>query len=52
MGVLHADQKSRDSFALDLIERRSFAAAEPFETRQGHCRLMPALTVPLTDVLP
>lgn len=67
MGVLHADQKSRDSFALDLmepvrprvdalvldlLERRSFAAAELFETRQGNCRLMPALTVPLAEMLP
>jgi len=67
MGVLHADQKSRDSFALDLmeplrpridalvldlLERRVLAADDLFETRKGNCRLMPALAVPLAEGLP
>ena len=58
MGILHADQKRRDSFVFDvieplrpvvdgqlltLLERRSFGKREFFETRQGACRLMPPL---------
>ena len=59
MGVLHADQPSRSSLALDLMEvarpevdahvlelldRQIFRASDFFETRQGVCRLLPPLT--------
>lgn len=65
MGILHADLKSRDSFVYDVIEplrpvvdgyvltlfeKRTFSAAEFFETRQGVCRLMPLLTQFLTGI--
>jgi hypothetical protein len=67
MGILHADTKSRDSFIYDvieplrpvvdgyvltLLERRSFAAREFFETRQGVCRLMPPLPQALAEMGP
>jgi CRISPR-associated endonuclease Cas1 len=67
MGVLHADQRGRDSLALDLIEplrprvdalvldllgRRVFAAKDLFETREGGCRLMPAITQVLAEFAP
>jgi hypothetical protein len=58
LGVLHADQDGRDSlaadlmepvrpkvdrFVLDLLADRYFAAADFYETRQGVCRVTPAL---------
>ena len=59
MGVMHADQRGRDSLACDLMEvirpkvdafvsgmlqRRAFKKADFFETREGGCRLMPTIT--------
>ena len=56
--LLHADQAYRDSladdlmepvrplvdrFVLDLLAERSFAASDFYETRQGVCRVTPAL---------
>lgn len=67
LGIIHADQKSRDSFAFDLIEplrpqadgylltllqERTFTAKEFFETREGVCRLMPPLTTTLAEASP
>ncbi|MDA1004466.1 MAG: CRISPR-associated endonuclease Cas1 [Chloroflexi bacterium] len=64
LGFLHADQLSRDSLALDvmeavrpeadrfvlqLLQSRVFAAREFFETRTGDCRLMPPLPVALAE---
>jgi CRISPR-associated endonuclease Cas1 len=58
LGFLHADQSNRDSLAADLMEpvrplvdryvlevlgRRTFAARDFFETREGTCRLTPGL---------
>jgi CRISPR-associated endonuclease Cas1 len=58
-GVLHADQRARDSLALDLMEAvrpevdayvldllssHVFRAKDFHETRQGTCRLVPPLT--------
>jgi CRISPR-associated endonuclease Cas1 len=67
MGLMHADQRSRDSLALDLIEplrpqadqlvldllaRRTMSRRDLFETREGGCRLMPSLTKPLAEHAP
>jgi CRISPR-associated endonuclease Cas1 len=67
MGLLHADQPSRDSLAcdvmeairpevdtyvLELLERRAFPAREFFETRTGTCRLVPLLTQQLCETAP
>lgn len=67
LGIIHADQKSRDSFVFDLIEPlrpqadgylltllqdRTFTAKEFFETREGVCRLMPPLTTMLAEASP
>ena len=67
MGVLHADQRGRDSLALDLMEpvrpmrRRAGArsARAPGLRRQGllrdgrgNCRLMPGITTPLAEHAP
>jgi hypothetical protein len=67
LGVLHADQPSRDSLAADLMEPvrplvdrwvlslladRSLALADLYETRQGVCRLTPPLAAELTATLP
>jgi CRISPR-associated endonuclease Cas1 len=56
LGVLHTDQKNRDSLALDLLEplrpvverhvlrlleARTFRATDFTETRNGSCRLLP-----------
>jgi CRISPR-associated endonuclease Cas1 len=64
MGVLHADQRARDSLALDLMEvvrpevdafvlellqTRAFRASDFFETRQGVCRVLPPLTHALAE---
>jgi CRISPR-associated protein Cas1 len=58
IGILHTDQRARDSLALDLMEaarptvdrylvdllsRNTFAAAEFGETSAGQCRIMPTL---------
>jgi CRISPR-associated endonuclease Cas1 len=67
MGLLHADQRSRDSLAcdlmetvrpavdayvLELLERRMFAAREFFETRTGNCRLVSPLPQLLCETAP
>lgn len=67
IGVMHADQRNRDSlacdvmeavrptvdhFALDFIASRHFGPGDFFETRQGGCRLMPSVTRPLADTSP
>jgi hypothetical protein len=67
MGLLHADQKSRDSFVFDvieplrpvvdrkllnLLERRTFGKHVFFETRQGACRSMPPLPQTLAEFTP
>jgi hypothetical protein len=67
MGILHADLKSRDSFVFDVIEalrpvvdgylltmleERTFAVQEFFETRQGVVRLMPPLPQALAEMSP
>ena len=59
LGVLHADQRSRDSLALDIVEpvrplvdrlvlqmldARKFRASDFVETRQGTCRILAPLT--------
>jgi CRISPR-associated endonuclease Cas1 len=59
LGIVHADQKSRDSLALDLMEAvrpevdafvldllatRTFGARDFHETREGVCRILPPLT--------
>src|SRR5262249_17292781 len=64
LGVLHADQRNRDSLACDLMEaarpqvdrwmlellaRRTFAARDFFETRTGQCRVLPPLTHELAE---
>jgi CRISPR-associated endonuclease Cas1 len=58
IGILHTDQRARDSLALDLMEatrptvdrylldlaaRTTFAAADFAETSAGQCRIMPTL---------
>ena len=67
LGVMHADQLNRDSLAADLMEPirplvdhfvlglladRFFSAADFFETRQGACRITPALARDLTATAP
>lgn len=64
LGVLHADQLNRDSLSADLMEpirplvdryvfellaRRTFAADNFFETRQGVCRVTPPLAQELAS---
>jgi CRISPR-associated endonuclease Cas1 len=64
MGVMHADQRGRDSLAcdvmeairpkvdayvLDFFERRAFKKNDFFETREGVCRLMPRITGELIE---
>lgn len=59
LGIIHADRPNRDSLSADLMEpirplvdrwviellaRRSFAARDFFETRDGVCRVTPPLT--------
>jgi CRISPR-associated endonuclease Cas1 len=56
LGIMHADLRSRDSlacdlmepvrpvvdaWALDLLESRTFRRSDFFETREGVCRIMP-----------
>jgi CRISPR-associated endonuclease Cas1 len=58
IGILHTDQRARDSLALDVMEatrptvdryvldllaRTTFAAADFAETSAGQCRIMPTL---------
>ena len=67
LGVLHADQKSRDSLALDvmeavrpdvdayvleLLQKGAFRADDFYETRQGVCRVLPPLTHRLAETAP
>lgn len=67
MGIVHVDQRNRDSFAcdvmeairpaidaftLDLIQSRPFGTGDFFETRQGACRLMPPVTRMLAETAP
>lgn len=67
LGVVHADYRSRDSLALDLMEAvrpdvdahvlrllraRTFRAADFHDTRSGVCRLKPPLTTKLGETLP
>lgn len=67
LGVLHADQKSRDSLALDVMEavrpdvdayllellgESVFRAADFVEGRQGHVRSLPPLTHRLAETAP
>jgi CRISPR-associated endonuclease Cas1 len=59
LGIVHADYRTRDSFALDLMEpirprvdeyvldllrTRTFGSGDFFETRRGGCRLLPPIT--------
>jgi hypothetical protein len=67
LGIVHTDQKNRDSLALDLLEplrpvveshvlqllaARHFRANEFHETRDGNCRLLAPLTHELAEQLP
>jgi CRISPR-associated endonuclease Cas1 len=67
LGLLHADQRSRDSLACDLMEpvrpvvdgwvldllaNRTFRRSDFFETREGVCRIMPPLTRLLAETAP
>lgn len=67
MGVMHADQRGRDSLACDLMEAvrpqvdafvldmlttRTFRARDFFENRQGICRILPPLTKMLAETAP
>jgi CRISPR-associated endonuclease Cas1 len=64
LGIVHADYKSRDSLALDLMETvrpdvdayaldlfdgHIFAPSDFHETRRGACRLLPPLTHRLAE---
>ena len=64
LGFMHADQGSRDSLTLDLMEairpkvdlfvlrllgNRTFRAADFVETRKGVCRILPPLTHTLAE---
>lgn len=64
IGILHADHRSRDSLALDLMEavrptvdrylldllsKNSFAATDFAETSAGQCRIMPSLARRLAE---
>ncbi len=67
LGVLHADQLNRDSFSADLMEpvrplvdrwvlallsKRTLAASDFFETRQGVVRITPPLARELAATAP
>jgi CRISPR-associated endonuclease Cas1 len=67
LGIVHADYRSRDSLALDLMEavrprvdayvlellgQRTFAKGDFFETRRGVCRIVSPLTRELAETLP
>jgi CRISPR-associated endonuclease Cas1 len=64
MGVMHADQRGRDSLACDLMEaarprvddyvlellrKRAFKKSDFFETREGACRVTPQLAKQLVE---
>lgn len=64
IGILHADQRSRDSlacdvmepiraavdqFVLDLIASRPLSLRDVIETRDGQCRLLPRLASELVE---
>jgi CRISPR-associated endonuclease Cas1 len=64
LGVLHVDQRGRDSLSLDIIEAvrpevdsfvlntltdQSFRKADFLETTEGGCRILPPLTERLTQ---
>lgn len=66
LGVLHADQRARDSLALDvmeavrpdvdaylldLIDARTFRRADFLETREGGCRIVAPLTHELANTI-
>jgi CRISPR-associated endonuclease Cas1 len=67
LGVLHADQRNRDSMALDimeavrpevdrrvldLVEGHAFRKKDFHETRQGACRVLAPLTHHLSEMAP
>jgi CRISPR-associated endonuclease Cas1 len=67
LGIVHADYRARDSFALDvmeairpdvdqyvldLLERRVFRAHDFHETRRGVCRLLSPMTKQLAETAP
>lgn len=67
LGVLHVDERLRDSlacdlmepvrpaadrFLLDLLSSRTFRKRDFFETREGVCRIMPPLTNILAETAP
>jgi CRISPR-associated endonuclease Cas1 len=67
LGVLHADQRARDSLALDVMEavrpdvdavvldllrNRTFRSTDFVERRDGSCRIVPPLTHELVATLP
>ncbi len=67
IGIVHADQRNRDSlacdvmeavrpavdtFLLNLLETHPFGLHDIFETRQGACRLMPPVTRMLIETAP
>ncbi len=67
IGVLHVDQRSRaslaldvmeavrpevDEYVLDLLSSHAFRSRDFHETRRGQCRLMPALTHVLAATCP
>ncbi len=67
MGVLHADQRARDSLALDVMEavrpdadawvlqffeQRVVRQEDFVQTRQGVCRVLPPLTHELAGTIP
>jgi CRISPR-associated endonuclease Cas1 len=64
VGIQHADQRSRDSMACDVMEplrpevdafllgmlgQRMFKRGDFFETREGNCRLMPSIAQELAS---
>jgi CRISPR-associated endonuclease Cas1 len=67
LGIVHADYRSRDSLALDLMEavrpkvdayvldllqQRTFKAADFYESPRGICRLLPPTTRLLAETAP
>jgi CRISPR-associated endonuclease Cas1 len=67
LGILHVDKPGRDSLACDLMEpirprvdeyvlgllaSQTFERSDFFESRDGNCRLMPAMSRPLATTAP
>jgi CRISPR-associated endonuclease Cas1 len=67
LGIMHADQRARNSLACDLMEpvrplvdawalgllaSRTFRRSDFFETREGVCRIIPPLTKLLAETAP